>query len=183
MAITNLHIDFDFLKTKDCKTLKIIDQSNWSIYASETAYIQIKTPGATKCISLVFQKEKINIYESNNLGLTDVRNYSSLGVIPDGIYEVTVLRCENDSKAVTKYFLQDCLIKCQLAKKLMSIDLGCEPCRKDLLKEIQDITLFLDAAQAQVDNCNVNKAMEYYRRATTILDRISDSDSNCTSCH
>ena len=72
----------------------------------------------------------------------------------------------------------------QLSRKLLAVDLNCEPCKKDLLKEIQDIWLFLDAAQAQTDQCNPNKAMEYYRKAAVLLDRISDSGNSypCNNC-
>lgn len=179
MAISNIYIDFEFLKTKNCKTLKVIDVSNWSISFMDAAYIEILTPGSTKEVVHILRKNLTNVFNANNLNLSDVTDYSELPSIPDGVYQVTIKRCEDDLKGVTKYFLQDCIIRCQVARKIMSIDLNCEPCRKDLIEEMQDITFFLDAAQAQVDQCNVNKAMEYYRRAVALLDRISDGNSNC----
>lgn len=182
MAITNLYIDFDFIKTRDCKTLKIVDQSNWSIYEEEDAFIEITKPGYKYPVTFVFQKGKINVFNSINLNSSDSYNYSSLAAITDGIYTVTVTRCKDDAKAVTKYYLQDCSIRCRLANKLLSLDLTCEPCKKDFFKEIQDITLFLDAAQAQVSNCNINKAIEYYQRASLILSRI-DEGGECKTCH
>ena len=182
--ITNIHIDFEVLKTKNCKVLSIMDCSNWSLAENETAYISILTPGSTTAVNNVFSKHQINLFDSVNLNLTDVKNYSVLQAIPDGIYTITVERCKNDPKAVTKYHFQDCQIRCQLSRKLLAVDLNCEPCKKDLLKEIQDIWLFLDAAQAQADQCNPNKAMEYYRKAAVLLDRISDAGNSypCNNC-
>lgn len=182
--VTNINIDFEALKTKNCKVLSVMDCSNWSIAEDETAYISILTPGAVTPVSNVFVKHQINLFTAVNLHLTDDINYSSLAALPDGIYEISVMRCQDDPKGVTKYHFQDCVIRCQLSRKLLAVDLNCEPCKTELLKEIQDIWLFLDAAQAQADQCNPNKAMEYYRRAATLLDRISDSGNSypCNNC-
>lgn len=178
-----LNIDFEVYRTSGCKFLKVLDLSNWASSEDIAAYIQITTPGGVEPVTHIFQKGRLNVFNANNLQLSDVSDYSSLGALPDGIYKLVVLQCQDDPFAVTKYHLQDCQIRCQVARKLIAVDLTCEPCRKDLLKEIQDIILFLDAAQAQTDVCNVNKAMEYYRRANTLLDRISDSnDSGCHTC-
>lgn len=160
-----------------------MDCSNWSIAEEDVAYISILTPGSITPVTNVFSKHQINQFNAINLGLTDASNYLNLPVLPDGIYEITVMRCQDDPKGVTKYHFRDCLIRCQLSRKLLALDLNCEPCKKELLKHIQDIWLFLDAAQAQADMCNANKAMEYYRRAATLLDRISDSgSSSCGDC-
>jgi len=181
--VTQVNIDFEVLKTKNCKILSVMDCSNWSLAEDTTAYISVLTPGSTIAVDNVFTKNQINNLTAVSLKLTDITSYSSLPALPDGVYEVTILRCQGDSKSVTKYHFQDCVIRCQLAKKLLAVDLNCEPCKKELLKEIQDIWLFLEAAQAQADQCNPNKAMEYYRKAATLLDRITDSsDSSCGSC-
>ena len=74
-----------------------------------------------------------------NLGLSDVKDYSSLTNLPDGIYTITIERCQDDPKATTKYHLQDCNIRCAIVKKLIAIDLICAPCRKELLEKIQDV--------------------------------------------
>lgn len=170
--ITNLYIDFDFIKSKNCKTLRIMDLSNWSIYENDAAYVKITTPGSLEPIVHIFQKGKYNIFNSNNLNLSDVHDYSDLANLPDGVYTVSVVRCEDDPKGVTKYFLQDCQIRCQVARKLLAVDLNCNSCKRELLVLIQDVILFLDAAQAQVDQCNPNKAMEYYRKAVQLLNRL-----------
>lgn len=185
MAIdtTLVRLDFEVLKTNSCKSLKILDLSNWANAEADPAYIQITTPGQTKPVTHIFRKEKRNVFNSNNLNLSDVIDYSDLAPLPDGMYTITLLQCEDDPLAVTKYHFQDCIIRCQVARKLLAVDLSCNSCRTDLIKEIQDISLFLDAAQANADKCNVNKAMELYRRAQKALDRISDTDSsNCGDC-
>lgn len=180
--ISVINIDFEVLRTNTCKALKVLDLSHWATSEDDAAYLQIWTPGASSPITHIFQKGRLNRFNTNTLELSDVSDYSYLGPLPDGIYKLVLLQCEDDPLAVTKYHLQDCQIRCQVSRKLISIDLTCQPCRVELLKEIQDIILFLDAAQAQTDACNVNKAMEYYRRANTLLDRIQDSHSPCTNC-
>lgn len=179
-----VNIDFDFIKTNSCKSIKVLDLSHWANAQDNAAYIEIVTPGQVKPVTHIFSKGVPNIFNNSNLNMSDVKDYSYLGALADGIYKFTVLQCQNDPYAVSKYYLQDCTIRCQIARKLISVDLTCEPCRKELLVEIQDIMLFLDAAQAQTDKCNVNKAMEYYRRAVLLLDRVSDNPDNagCINC-
>lgn len=175
-----VNIDFEVLRTNSCKSLKILDLSHWANAQDDAAYIEITTPGQVNPVTHVFQKGKLNVYNTSNLNLSDVQDYSFLGALPDGIYKITLLQCQDDPLAVTKYHLQDCQIKCQVARKLIAIDLTCTPCRKELLSQIQDIMLFIEGAQAQTDKCNVNKAMEYYQRAVKLLDRITDTtDSGC----
>ena len=179
-----IHIDFEVLKTNTCKVLKVLDLSNWASAEDDAAYLSITTPGATIPVTHVLRKGRINVYNTNNLNLSDVSDYSYLGALPDGIYTLTLSQCQNDPLAVTKYHLQDCQIRCQVARKLIAVDLTCQPCRKELLHQIQDIILYLDGAQAQTDVCNVNKAMEYYRRASLLLSRLSEpgESSGCTNC-
>lgn len=178
MAIdtTVVNIDFEVQRSNSCKSLKILDLSHWTSFEEgEAAYISIQTPGVTEeqAVVHIFQKERLNIFNTANLNLSDVVDYSFLGPLPDGIYTITVQRCQDDEAAVTKYHFQDCQIRCKVIQKLISIDLTCTPCRRELLDKIQDVILFLDAAQAQTDKCNVEKAMELYRRANVILTRIS----------
>lgn len=179
-----VHLDFEVLNTNTCKALKILDLAHWASAEDDAAYIQIVTPGQVTPVTHIFQKGKVNIFNTVNLNISGIVDYSSLGPLPDGMYKITLLQCENDPLAVTKYHLQDCQIRCRIARKLITVDLNCDPCRKGLLEEIQDIMLFLDGAQAQTDKCNVNKAMEYYRRAALLLERISDTPTNpgCLNC-
>ncbi len=51
-------------------------------------------------------------------------------------------------------------------------------CRRNYLNEVLEVQLFLDAAKAQMDNCNVNKAMEYYRHASIELERLHEPENN-----
>ncbi len=179
-----VNIDFDIIRTNSCKSIRVLDLSHWANAQDDAAYIEIVTPGNIKPVTHVFQKDTSNVFNNSNLNMSDVKDYSYLGALPDGMYKFTVLQCQDDPYAVSKYFLQDCVLKCKIARKLISVDLTCEPCRKELLRDIQEIMLFMDAAQAQADKCNVNKAMEYYRRALLLLDRITDNPDNagCINC-
>lgn len=177
-----LNIDFDVLGcSTNCKHLQITDLSNWGPAILNPSYIDITTPGSTFPITVVFQKQVINHFNGNNLNLSDVGDYASLPNLPDGAYQLCVRVCmgvdaDNNPvyKQVCKYWLQDCQIRCKLAQKLLAIDLACDVCKRDYLNEVLEIQLFLDAAQAQIDNCNVNKATEYYRKAAEELDRLKE---------
>ena len=185
-----LNIDFDINHcSTNCKVLQIMDLSNWGPAINNLVLISITTPGSTVAIDNVFQKNKINIFNSNNLNLSDVEDYSTLSSLPDGVYQVCVKTClDGSTNPVTyaqtcKYFLVDCTIRCQVSRLLMSVDLNCNPCKEELLKPLQEVLLFLDAAQAQVNNCNSNKAMEYYNRDSILLKRISiNPQKPCTGC-
>lgn len=175
-----LNIDFEILGcSTNCKALKIVDLSNWGPAISNASYIDITTPGSTLAITNTFQKQIINVFNTNNLNLSDVQDYSSLGNLPDGAYQICVRVCMGNDpngmpqfEKVCKYFLQDCMLRCKIAKKIMAIDMSCEVCKQNWLDDILEAQLFLDGAHAQIDNCNVNKAMEYYMRATQIFERL-----------
>lgn len=180
---TSVYLDFDIQRTVNCKVMKVEDLSHWATELNNVAYIQITTPGLTKPVNLIFQKEKLNRFNSSNLNISDVHDYSSLGPLPDGLYTITLLRCEGDPLAVTKYFLQDCQIRCEITRKIIGIDLSCSTCRDSLLDKLADILLLLDAARAHSERCNPSKAMELYQRASKILDRIKEpGEGSCYSC-
>jgi hypothetical protein len=192
-----LNIDFNVLGcSTNCKHIQIADLSNWGPAIMNPSYIDITTPGSTIPVSLLYQKQVINSFNGNNLNLSDVNDYSSLPNLPDGAYSICVRVCMGvDAQSnpiyerVCKYHLQDCQIRCRLAQKLLAIDLACDVCKRDYLNEVLEVQLFLDAAQAQIDNCNVNKAMEYYRRAATELERLKEpgetgryKSNDCPDC-
>ena len=196
---STLRIDFDVLPSgTNCKVLKIVDLSNWASLISSPSFVDITTPGQTVPVSTTFYKGQINLLNSNNLQLSDVTDYSALANLPDGAYKICVKVCMGSIPSTTepplpptpvfeevcKWHLQDCQIKCKIARKLTSVDLTCQPCRKYLLEYLREINLYLAAAHAQIDDCNVNKAMEYYRRATELLERLNEPGSNnpCRNC-
>lgn len=175
-----LNIDFNIVGGgTNCKYIQVLDLSNWGPAILNASYIDILTPGSTIAVSLPFQKQVINNFNGNNLNLSDVLDYTSLPELPDGAYVVTVRVCmgldgSNNPiyQSVTKYWLQDCIIRCAIARKILAIDLDCDVCKRNYLNDVLLVQLFLDAAQAQIRNCNVNKAMEYYRRAWEELERL-----------
>ena len=179
---SRLSIDFEILRgSTNCKFLKIADLSNWGPAALSPSYIDITLPGNSIAVSLPFQKGVINLFQSNNLGLSNVNDPASLANLPDGAYKVCVKVCMGTDlsgaplyEEVCKYYLQDCQIRCKLNKKIIAVDLTCESCRRDYINNVLDIQLFLDAAQAQIEFCNVNKAMEFYRRAAEELERFNE---------
>ena len=192
-----LNIDFDVNHcSTNCKVLQVSDLSNWGPATNNIALISITTPGSNTPVENIFQKHKVNVFNSNNLNLSDVTDYSSLGIIPDGVYKICVKTCITpnidpptspptiDFEETCKYVLFDCSLRCRVSREIISIDLNCSPCRATLLAELQDVLLFLDAAQAQVANCNATKAMELYRKASQLLDRISlNPGKPCHNCN
>lgn len=191
-----LNIDFEVIGcSTNCKSLKIVDLSNWGPAINNPVFINVTPPGANNAVSNVFYKKQVNVLNSNNLQYSDVTDYSFLPNLPDGVYQICLEVCMGSNpgpsgttipvfNTTCKYFLQDCQLRCAISRKLMSIDLTCQPCRVKLLEEIEDIQLFLDAAHAQIDNCNVNKAMEYFRHAQTELSRLQapGGNSGCGGC-
>jgi len=202
-----LNIDFEILGcSSNCKSLRVLDLTNYANYSLSPVYIDIIAPGLQFPTSRNYQRNAINTFNTNDLGLSDVTDPAYLGNIPDGIYKVCVrvllgyvsplapnatpspIQTSVYTDPVyadnCKYWLQDCELRCAIARKLLSVDLTCQPCRKTLVVDLQEIQLFLDAAQAQVENCNVNKAMEYFRRATKLLERLTNpsKDGGCKDC-
>jgi hypothetical protein len=68
--IGTVKIDFTIIPDSSPDILIVGDMSTWAVAENKQSTILITPPGSTKAISNTFMKHKLNIFNSENLGLS-----------------------------------------------------------------------------------------------------------------
>lgn len=161
-------INFDILETYDLRILRIADTSEWKHLISEPSYIDITVPARKKAVTLYFDKNSVNIFNSNNLEITN----SSLDKLPDGIYKLKVYVCEGCEFYHEAYYLRT--VRAKLRLNQIIIGLGLCNCHPDevLLNKIVEIDFLFKSAHANVIDGNTKQGMCEYEKAISLLDDL-----------
>lgn len=159
-------LDINIIDTNSSRTIGILDVS---IYDNNLAItlpkITLTAPGFS-AVQLPFQPKRINTFNSNSFGFTSTANVSELSELPDGVYKAVYTE---SSYEVIKVFMRTEKLRCKLEKALLCLDF-CD--RKSSTKELAEIEFMIQASIAATNVCNVNLAVELYRKASEELDRF-----------
>lgn len=163
----------------DPYTLYIADNSIWLNLEDKPSVIEIHTPGSKAPIVSYFDKGSINNFNSIGLNLScPTCDNVELSELPDGIYNIT-LKASPSSFFKNKKHLRTTKARLELAKYLISLNMGCETePDKQLIQSITEISLLLDSAEANVVFDNVQTANDEYQLAKRKLKRLS----KCNDC-
>lgn len=175
MAITDtVNIDFQVVATGNPKTLAVMDTSTWGILESKPAIIEITTPNKTREITHYFEKNKVNVFNSSNLLLTNPGEYRDM---PDGLYTISV-KGSPDTNCKKRYFLKDDKTKIELYKMYASLGVEDDKKTKRLKKEIQDVEMLIRGANALIALGKVERAVNTLKRAMEFLKNYN----RCNDC-
>jgi hypothetical protein len=177
-------LDLTIFDTHNCKTLGIWDTSQYlQGQVLSSPIIKVGIPGFFNEVTLNFVPKKINILNSNDLGLSTVTEADDLISLPDGVYCITYCLGVSASGAPicgeTKQFLRTCRLQCRYDNALLKLDiLSCDDVeRKQKINKLQEIDFFIQTALAAANVCNFTLAMKLYNRAQRELDKL-----NITKC-
>jgi hypothetical protein len=168
-------LDLNIISTHNIKTIGIADSSSYEpnfIITSPT--LEITPPGNQK-ISIPYVARSVNIFNSNNLGITNCTNEDLLSPLPDGIYQLKYSIQPSLSNYVEKSFFRVDALKCKYTKAQLSLDIDCASCDNNLRRQLQRIRLLIDGAVASANECDQVSAMKKYKQASKLL----DSFKNC----
>jgi len=174
-----LSLDLNIINTHNIKTIGIADASVYPenfIITSPT--LEITPPGYPK-VNLPFVAKSVNIFNSNNLLITNcVLSEALLSTLPDGFYKVKYSIQPALTNYVEKSFFRIDSLKCKYTKAHLSIDIGCEICdSKDATKKLlQKVRLLLDGVIASANECDEDSAMRKYKQAANILKSFKNCD-------
>lgn len=171
-----LQLNVEVVETCDCKTLSIMDTSYYPV-TPEAPTLVIEVPGF-KQIQFPFEVGRVNIFNSYSLALSSKNTISSLLDLPDGLYTFTYSVCPNDQLYVVKYHLRTCKLEYKFAQNFAKTVNVCEVDSK-FMRELQKIEVLIEGAKANAKICNTDKAVELYKKAKELLDRL---DSSCCNC-
>jgi hypothetical protein len=174
------NLDLNIIPTHNIKTIGVADASTYEtnlIITSPT--LEITPPGFPK-ISIPFVARSVNIFNSNNLGISNCTNEDLLHILPDGIYKLKYSIQPSLSNYVEKSFFRVDALKCKYMKAFLSIDMDCSNCSanmKNSKKTISKVRLLIDGVLASANECDEVSAMKKYKQASKLLD--SFKNCNC----
>lgn len=178
--MSQINIDFQILTNYNPKYLVIVDTSDWQNLLGKPAIIEIITPGFSEPVVHYYDQEKVNVFNSVNLGL----NCTNCGIkeqdfndLPDGIYQITVKGSPSNFQK-TRHFLKNDSLRLKLDEAFMKINFSCKDFDKNLMDKIQKIDFLIKGAEAHVRLGNQCEAQDLMFRAEKEINKLK----NCKSC-
>jgi hypothetical protein len=169
-------LDLNIAHTHNIKTIGVADASTYEPnFIITSPNLEITPPGYPK-VSLPFIARSVNIFNSNNLGITNCLDENLLSTLPDGIYKLKYTIQPALSNYVEKSFFRVDAIKCRYMKAQLSIDFNTECCNNSTEKTLQRVRLLIDGAVASGNKCDEVSAMKKYKQASKLLDSFKNCD-------
>ena len=171
MAITSPVLNLLILDTHDMKTLGVADYSQYptgfSIVNPSLEIIPPSFPVSTKN----FSANSLNLYNSNDVGITCVTDDCFLTELPDGYWQVKYSIAPAQTYSVTKSFMRTQCLQRTLEEAFLSLDLDqCDLGVKDQdMRLLDEINYYLQTSIAAGNQCNPKLALETYKIADRML--------------
>ncbi|AGO47591.1 structural protein [Cellulophaga phage phi4:1] len=168
MALKNIDIDFEILKTDNPEKIIICDTSTWAHIEDKQAIVEITLPTG-KMVTHSWGKKENNVFNSSNLYLSALGTKAAL---PDGIYKVT-LKGSPDSYMQTKDFIKTDKLQLEVDTLYLSQGEDYNDIPEDI-KHLCNITDFmLRASEAAMRLGEKKKAYQYYTEAKNLMDEYN----------
>ena len=176
---SKVRVDFECIPTFNPETLIVGDTSSWGVAENQAAYILITPPGSTSTINNVFQKERLNIFNSVNLGLSCLTECDEqvLVDLADGVWTIKVQSAYTNLDK-TRYFLKTDRFRLELDKIYIKAGLEFDRNNKQLREDLLDIEFLQKSAEAHTRNGDFYKADRDFTQAKDLLRKYSD----CINC-
>lgn len=170
-------LNLTIFDSHDANLLVIGDSSQyptgWNVVSPT---VQITVPGYN-IKTLEFTRGTINIYNSNDLGITCDVDTCDLAPIPDGVYVLKYSISPAYQYNTTKTFLRvDNLYK-KYDDKILNMEMfKCDgQLRRNIKMQFDEIEFYIQGAIASANRCATSLAMEMYDKANTLLNRIEQT--------
>lgn len=164
-------LNFDIFETNNPKTLGVMDSSIYDSTPITSPIISILLPGYVVPVHLQYQPNKVNIYNSNNLGLTDVDDPADFTELPDGIYTINYSFIPRDTYYIEKKIFRTMKLQKKFEKAILKYGSECST-KKDQLNKLLEIEFYMYGAIANANVCEYNKAIQLYSQALKELDQF-----------
>jgi hypothetical protein len=174
-----LSLNLNIISTHNVKTIGVADATSYPANFIITSPVLEITPPAFRKVSLPFSAKSVNIFNSNNLLITDCTNEDLLAPLPDGIYKLKYSIQPALTNYVEKSFMRVDLLKCKYTKAKLSLDIECDGCvnKATDTKLLQRIKLLIEGSIASANECDEVAAMKKYSQAYKLLE--SFKNCNC----
>ena len=175
--IGNININFE-VSSKSPLYLIVEDLSDWIYAENLPSYVLVTIPGSKKPKTFSFKKEKRNVFNSHNLGLSCFTNDCKDEVyvdLPDGIYTVCV-KSGFEGIENTQYYLKTDRFEIEYGKVMVKY--GIDNVDQNFMDLMVKIKYTLEAAKYNTMLGDFVKANRYFQEAKKLLKRFVD----CKDC-
>lgn len=177
--IPGVKLDLLLIENHSALALSLAD---FSVYptaftpVSPTVYIKA---GGFQTVTIPFTPNSINVYTSENLGITCPGE--CLQAIPDGIYKVKYTINPANENFVEKTFFRVYQLQEKFDNAFMKLDMmECDGAiRKQKQVELDTIYYFIQGAIAAANKCAESKAINLYRQAEKMLNQFTTNNCEC----
>lgn len=172
-------LDFSILETNSPQTLVFLDTSEY-FENPEQPLLEITLPGQNKYFLVNIAARKVNTFNSNTIGLTEVLENCNLIDLPDGVYKFKYKICPYQYVNRIKYHLRTTVFQKSLNILLDSLeDSDCSARQEKKLKAtLIETFLLIESAKASAELGHVDKASDKYQQAlktvNTLLDKLQN---------
>jgi hypothetical protein len=173
MAVENINIDFEVLKTGNPDKLIICDTSTWAHIENKPAIIEITLPTG-KMITHQWGKKENNVFNTSNLYLSPTNTFKHL---PDGVYKITLKGSPNTFNKTKDYIRTE---KLQLEIDTLYILEGdnYQSISESVKHICKSADYMLNASESAMRLGEKKKAYQYYNEAKNIVEEFN----KCKEC-
>lgn len=175
MEIGKVLIDFEVIPTNNPTRIIVGDMSRWSVAENQASLILITPPGSQTPITKTFQKDKLNNFNSINLGLSPLD--SEYRNLPDGVWKINV-KSTFTGLEKTRFHLKADVFLLALDSLYIRTGLEFDKNNRVFREDLQDIEFLLRSAAAHTRNGDKFKAERDFSQAQQLLSNYA----NCKDC-
>ena len=175
--MAKINIDFQIFPTGDPKYLLVVDSSDWQHIVNKPSIIEITMPGSKSYITHYFDKGKVNVFNSQNLGYTcSSTSESELIDLPDGIYKIQV-KGSPDEFTKIRYYVRTEITELELAKLFVDNGIKYNEINKEFFDKLyDDAHLNLLAAKMFIKTGDIQRSNYHLTEAQRLIEKYRDCD-------
>lgn len=179
MDIGNIFLDFTVIPDFDTKYLIVGDISKWYGAENLPATISITPPGSSKAIIETFQKHKLNIFNSVNLGLSCLNSCEEQVYtdIPDGVWTILV-KSGYIGIDKTRFFLKTDIFLREIDEIYIRAGLEYDIKDKQFRKDLTDMEFLKRTSESFARRGDAFKAHRDFSQAQALLNKYKE----CVNC-
>ena len=178
-------LDLNIIDTHNFKTLGVLDASIYNKdIAVEEVLIKITPPGFKYAATPYFMVKGLNIYNSNNVGLTKASCEEELIDLPDGLWKIKYSICPSDKLFIEKVFLKTDRIQCLFTQAFLNLEFSNDSTEdfKYKTRKLEEIDLFIQGAIASANKGDYKLSSQLYKKANNSLAEFIELSGKPCSC-
>lgn len=167
MAVTSPILDILVLDTHNLGNLAIADNSQYPTgFTPISPSIEI-IPPSYPISTKVFTPLSLNVFNSNDIGITCVEQDCDLCELPDGYWQLKYTISPAQTYFVTRNFMRTNLLQKKFGEAFLALDLDkCDETVKEQdMKKLDQIQYYIQTSIAAANECNPKLAIDLYNIA------------------